>query len=150
MQNKPRIIKTFNSIFYFIDRYKIQIVLLILIMLIVFFSFYNPYKQTFFPKCSFYVYTGYQCPGCGSQRAIYNIVHFRFLEAIKENLALFLFIPFFVIAFAVDFIQLKTKLLLKVYNKLFSVMGIWIVFFLMIFYWIVRNFEFYKQLMSKI
>jgi hypothetical protein len=96
MSNKFILKNLTYSFFYFLDKYKVYLVLLIIFFVSVFFSIYNPYKQSFFPKCSFYVYTGYKCPGCGSQRAIYNIVHFRFLEAIKENFALVLFIPFFI------------------------------------------------------
>ena len=47
--------------------------------------FLDPSKQTFFPKCAFYVSTGYSCPGCGSSRALYQLTHGNVLEALRLN-----------------------------------------------------------------
>lgn len=54
---------------------------------LLYFSF-NPEKGLFFPKCPSYQYLGIYCSGCGSQRAIHDLLHFRFGEAISHNLLL--------------------------------------------------------------
>lgn len=47
--------------------------------------FLNPNENSFFPKCSLYVATGYTCPGCGSTRALYHLSHGNVLEAFRLN-----------------------------------------------------------------
>ena len=47
--------------------------------------FLNPNDNSFFPKCSLYVATGYTCPGCGSTRALYHLTHGNVLEAFRLN-----------------------------------------------------------------
>lgn len=51
-------------------------------------------EGTVFAVCPFHYITGLHCPGCGSQRAIHDLLHVRILEAIKHNamLVLVLFI----------------------------------------------------------
>src|SRR5260221_6190048 len=43
----------------------------------VFLFFFNPALpgNQFFPKCPFRLVTGFQCPGCGSPRASYPLIH---------------------------------------------------------------------------
>src|SRR5437762_10353071 len=43
----------------------------------VFLFFFNPAAPAnqWFPKCPFLLLTGYQCPGCGSTRACYQLLH---------------------------------------------------------------------------
>ena len=36
---------------------------------------FNPSSFTFYPRCPFYVLTGYKCPGCGTLRAIHHILN---------------------------------------------------------------------------
>lgn len=40
------------------------------------------------PRCPFRVLTGYDCPGCGSQRALHALLHGRFGDAWHHNAAL--------------------------------------------------------------
>lgn len=39
--------------------------------------------------CVFYETTGWYCPGCGSGRAVYALLHGRFREAFFDNMLLF-------------------------------------------------------------
>lgn len=43
--------------------------------------------------CMFYELTGLYCPGCGSGRAVYALLHGRFREALGYNILLFLLGP---------------------------------------------------------
>jgi len=43
-------------------------------------------EGTVFAVCPFHYITGLHCPGCGSQRAIHDLLHLRIFEAIKHNL----------------------------------------------------------------
>ncbi|WP_299765819.1 DUF2752 domain-containing protein [uncultured Dokdonia sp.] len=43
-----------------------------------------------FPRCIFNLATGFHCPGCGSQRATHDLLHFRIGEALKHNIVIVL------------------------------------------------------------
>ena len=62
------------------------------VLVIIFLSLYflfNPSTSNFFPKCPFHTITGLYCPGCGSQRAIHDMMHLNIFEAINHNALMF-------------------------------------------------------------
>lgn len=59
------------------------------IVAILLYFFFNPDDGLFFPKCPFYQYAGIYCSGCGSQRAIHDLLHLRIGKAMDHNLLLF-------------------------------------------------------------
>lgn len=62
---------------------------------------YNPQEHSFYPRCPFFVWTGLKCPGCGTARAMHQLVHGNVLEAIRFNGMLVAVIPVLVaIAFS--------------------------------------------------
>lgn len=58
-----------------------------ILAILLYFSF-NPESGLLFPKCPFNTYLGIYCSGCGSQRAIHDLLHLRIGEAISHNLML--------------------------------------------------------------
>lgn len=50
-----------------------------------------------YPRCWIKVLTGYDCPGCGSARALHALVHGRIAEAWNFNPALFFVVPLVVL-----------------------------------------------------
>ena len=70
-------------------KYKFIVGILVLLLVSLYY-FFNPTVSNFFPKCPFYSMTGLFCPGCGSQRAIHDMMHLNIFEAINHN-ALMLF-----------------------------------------------------------
>ena len=58
--------------------------------LAILFFVFDPSEYEIFPRCIFYSFTGYYCPGCGSQRAVHNLLHLNFSGVISNN---FLFLP---------------------------------------------------------
>lgn len=65
------------------------------------YAFFDPAETWWMPKCPVHFLTGFNCPGCGSQRAIHAMLHGDFSGAFRENAILFLVIPFIiVVAFA--------------------------------------------------
>ena len=62
---------------------------LALLALLIFFRI-NPEGNTFFLKCPLHQHTGIYCAGCGSQRAIHDLLHGRVGQAADHNLLLIL------------------------------------------------------------
>ena len=50
---------------------------------------FDPSQTSFYPGCAFHRLTGLNCPGCGSTRAVYALLHGRWLAALHDN-ALFI------------------------------------------------------------
>lgn len=46
---------------------------------------FPPSQYSFYPRCPFYVATHWLCPGCGSTRALYSLLHGDVLAAWHYN-----------------------------------------------------------------
>lgn len=115
-------------------------ILLLLLVMAIGVYFFNPFTTTFFPKCPFLVFTGYKCPGCGSGRALYCLVHEAdFSLAWHYN-------PALLIGLSLIFLLLLTEILgsrflfwkrihLFVCSPLFS----YIIIVVILGWWILRN-----------
>lgn len=51
---------------------------------------YPPGQHTFYPRCVFKAATGWDCPGCGSTRAVHQLLHGNVAAAFRLNPFLFL------------------------------------------------------------
>lgn len=93
-------------------------------------------REAYMPKCFFKLLTGYDCPGCGSQRAIYAALHGHFAEAISYNPALFVAVPLI-------FLLLVSNANADRWPRLFGVLNsqpfILAVAAAIILWWILRN-----------
>jgi len=118
--------------------FKWPLIALLLLVLLILYYWLDPADYDFFPKCPFYVITGYKCPGCGSQRAIHQLLNFHFAEAFKANPLLVIAIPYILLGFAFDYTSLRDKYP-AVKKRLFGVPAILLVILIVIAYWIIRN-----------
>ena len=59
---------------------------------------FEPGKSGFFPVCPFRMLTGFTCPGCGTTRAMHEILHGHFAAAFMLNPLLLLALPFLLFA----------------------------------------------------
>ena len=50
---------------------------------------YDPASSALFPACPFLTLTGWQCPGCGTTRALHALMHGNVGEAFRLNPLLF-------------------------------------------------------------
>lgn len=71
----------------------VLVTLFIAIMAGVVYFAYDPSQSQFFPRCVFLSLTGWQCPGCGSQRAIHALLHGDLASAWHYNAALLVALP---------------------------------------------------------
>lgn len=84
--------------------------------IIIFYSTVDPSTSRWAPKCLFRMLTGWDCPGCGAQRAVYALLHGQWSEAWGYN-------PFFLIitpiAFALGIIELYREHWPRLYKALY-------------------------------
>lgn len=82
------------------------------------------------PRCLFNAITGYDCPGCGSQRAIHALLQGRVADAWRYNAAMFFAVPL-----AVMYVVAPRRWDKVIYSMWFA-LGIVVAF---IFWWVYRN-----------
>jgi hypothetical protein len=100
---------------------------------------FNPADTTnFFPPCPLRALTGYQCPGCGSQRAIYQLLHLNVTEAFILNPLLIISLPYVAGGFVFEKITMTSSMLM-VRKALYGPVAIWVVFVVVIVFWVGRN-----------
>jgi hypothetical protein len=55
---------------------------------------FNPSQFSFYPVCWFYRTTGLLCPGCGSLRALHQLLHGHVVTAFRFNPLLIFCLPY--------------------------------------------------------
>jgi hypothetical protein len=105
---------------------------------------FDPAHSGFLP-CPFKHLTGYNCPGCGSQRAIHQLLHGDFIAAFSFNPMLILSLP--IIGYGLG---------VKLWNYIFKAQQrvaffykpkfIYGYFGIVLLYWLVRNLSIYPLL----
>jgi len=63
---------------------------------------FNP-ADHFFPRCPFLLLTGLKCPGCGSQRALHQLLHLHISGALQANFLLVVSIPYLIAGFFIQY-----------------------------------------------
>ncbi len=96
----------------------------------------DPSSSAYFPKCPFYFLTGLKCPGCGSQRAMHELLHFDVIEAVQYNAVLVAAIPF--LTLLVLSMAMRGRFP-RFHSMLNSAPVIWAVLGIVVLWWIIRN-----------
>jgi len=122
----------------------LKIALLVFAFGVVFFiySSYDPSQSNFFIPCPIKYTTGYECPGCGSQRAIHELLNFNFYSAFRLNPFMILSLPLIIYGLGITIWNwiFKTHYRIRLfYSNLF----IYLYFGAAILYWILRNIPYY-------
>ena len=108
-----------------------------------FLFFFNPASpgNQWFPKCPFRVMTGCQCPGCGSTRACYQLLHLHPVAAFKLNPLFVLSLPFIVYGFLG---YTRSAITGKPHRRVFiPPTFMWAFLVLLLFFWVFRNTPWY-------
>lgn len=102
---------------------------------------FEPGRTGFFPLCPFRQLTGLQCPGCGTTRALHELVHGHFAAAFELNPLLLIASPFLLGAFLrYTVIALEGGVPRK--NAL-PAPYIYAIFVVVVSFWIFRNTPYY-------
>ncbi|NLZ94439.1 MAG: DUF2752 domain-containing protein [Bacteroidales bacterium] len=102
------------------------------------FFYIDPNIYPFFPKCPFLILTGFECPGCGSQRAIHQLLHLNILGAFRQNPLIVLYLPYVGLGVYLEYLG-GNKKFPCVRNTLYGKNAAIIILCSIILFWIGRN-----------
>ena len=130
-----------------VDRAKQRIIAAVIWMglgaIAIFLFFFNPASPSnqFFPKCPFRLLTGWQCPGCGSTRACYQLLHLHPVAAFKLNPLMVMTLPFIIYGF-LGFT--RSAITSQPHRRIFiPPIYLWAWLVVLIFFWVFRNTPWY-------
>lgn len=101
---------------------------------------FDPREPGTYPVCPFLGLTGYHCPGCGTLRALHQLLHGNPIAALGYNLLTVLSLPFLAYAFAAGAMRAfrsPAPASIFIHPKL-----IWSLFFGIAAFWVLRNIPF--------
>jgi len=101
----------------------------------------KPSNVNFLPKCPLYVTTGIYCPGCGSQRATHELLHFHFLGVLRQNALYVLGLLFLAYHLIINILNSLFKK--NIYNYVYHPKTPYIILIIIIVFWILRNIPYY-------
>ncbi len=81
----------------------------------------DPAEARWMPKCAFFQLTGWECAGCGSQRAFHALMHGDFGEAWNRNAFMILMLP--VLGF-LTWLEFRRKSCPELYRKVHTPLNI--------------------------
>lgn len=115
---------------------------LLLIFLVVggtlFYYYFDPKSESFLLKCPFKFFTGYDCPGCGSQRALHHLLHGEIRQAFSFNPLFIIAIPYVIVGILFEWFNMKYKYP-RIRKFLFGTTAIYIISVIVILFAILRN-----------
>lgn len=117
-------------------RYKILIAIVLLLIAVCVYFYFDP-SDNLFPRCPFLLATGYQCPGCGSQRAIHALLHGDLASAWHYNAIFIVFIPIVILLLVAE---LRRTLAPRFYRAVNNRYTIWLSMIILVAWGIFRNF----------
>lgn len=112
--------------------YKIILWVVGLSCFFILYHYFDPTHSEWAPKCPFWLLTGYECPGCGSQRAIHCFLNGRIWEGIQYN---YLLLPSLIYVMVLTIAPKESRLR----AKMTSSTACWIVLGVFVLWWVLRN-----------
>ncbi len=102
---------------------------------------FNPTGVGFYPPCLVRMLTGFYCPGCGTTRALHQLLHGNVLSALDFNPLLVVAVPFLAYGF-VSYVL--TGLRGRGFPRIFtSSAATWAIYTIIIAYTVLRNIPVY-------
>lgn len=122
-------------------RLSVAAIWLTLLLASIYLFIYQPGKSGIFLPCPFRALTGFNCPGCGTTRALHQLLHGNFLTAFKLSPLMF-----FVFPFLLYFLLRHTILIMRGQiprKNILPAPYIYTLFVIVLSFWIFRNTPFY-------
>lgn len=89
------------------------------------------------PKCLFKLFTGYDCPSCGGQRALYAFFHLDFKRAFLYNPFVFIISPYLIALLYCCFFSSRLSMSLRPIVSNSYVIAVYVILY--IAWWAFRN-----------
>ena len=102
---------------------------------------FNPVTATSIPDCPFHYFTGLFCPGCGTLRALHNILHGNFSSGFDFNPLLVILLPYITYGIISKFVNYLTGK--HMFNYEISSKGSYALLIAICVYMIARNISVY-------
>lgn len=96
----------------------------------------DPSGSALFPRCAFLSFTGYKCPGCGSQRAIHALLHGDVAAAFRFNAMFLVSIPWLAMCLLAETQRTRNP---RLYVRLNSPLLIGLFLVMVVLWWVLRN-----------
>jgi hypothetical protein len=117
------------------------VILGISIIVLVFLYAFDPSGSSFYPPCPVHALTGLYCPGCGSLRALHQLLHGHLSKAFGLNPLMVLSLPFLGYSFLSYILDgITGKSLPRVFIPAFY---IWVFLWVILLFGILRNISIY-------
>lgn len=107
---------------------------------------FNPASAWFFPPCPFRALTGYLCPGCGTLRALHQLLNGHVATAFRLNPLMMLLLPY--VGYSATSAALEAALGRALPRVFIRPTYIWILLGVIILFWILRNFPPFASLQA--
>ena len=115
-------------------------IIIVIIAGVYLYSQYDPEKSLFFPKCPVYTLTGYQCPGCGSQRAFHSLFHGEIVKAFMYNPLMMLIMPYALLGVYIEYIANRnTPVIVRLRNIFYGKWAVLVLAVVISLYTLLRN-----------
>ena len=114
----------------------IVLVIALLILLGLIYYAIDPSVSAIFPRCAFLTFTGYKCPGCGSQRAIHALLHGDVVAAFRYNALLLIAIPWIGLCLFAESRRTRNP---RLYARINAPLLIWLFLAMVLIWWLLRN-----------
>jgi hypothetical protein len=102
---------------------------------------FEPGKSGLFLVCPFYAVTGLACPGCGTTRGLHHLLHGDVITAFRFNPLMMVILPILLYALLRHTNAVMRDQPLR--GNQLNAKYIWLLFFVVVGFWIVRNTSFY-------
>ena len=98
---------------------------------------FNPATAGFFPPCLFRAFTGYLCPGCGTTRALHQLLNGHVAAAFRLNPLMMLLLPYVGYCGASAALEMVCGRALP--RFFIRPACIWILLVVILLFWVLRN-----------
>lgn len=123
------------------------IAIVVAVGIVLIYKHFDPTFSHFAPKCPFHLLTGYDCPSCGIQRAMYAALNGDLKRAFWLNPFVALVMPYFLLIVLTTFAKGKhIENLRSIVQHRYAVYGYIALFFI---WWVVRNTTWWQGVLSQ-
>jgi hypothetical protein len=115
------------------------VIILVVAVLMLFALIYyaiDPSTSSMMPRCPFLEFTGYKCPGCGSQRAFHALLHGNVAEAFRYNAMLMIAVPWIALCLYAESRRTRNP---RLYARLNAPLLILLFLAMVLIWWLLRN-----------